>query len=131
MSKYIDGRRAETELVEKLYDFGFFALRIFGSGRRSKKAQPDVLGSRPGQLLFFQVKRTKDKGKNKIYILYDNVEKLYQCAELAGAEAYLACKFPRQKIRIEKPENLETTPTGAYIFSKDSGIPISEFLRSD
>ena len=131
MSKYKSGRRAETELVKMLRELGYFAIRVFGSGRRFKFPVPDVIAISPKFRLFFQVKRTTIDQKEKIYISKKDAEQLYKCSNLAGAEPFFACKFPRGKIRIAFPDELKTTKDGNYIFENINGIPIDKLSRGD
>ena len=86
------GSTFERELVHKLWQAGWGAIRIAGSGSIGELA-PDVLAGRPGRWLAIEAKATLDARK---YFTKDEVDGLITFSQAFGAEPWLAVKFSRR-----------------------------------
>jgi Holliday junction resolvase len=87
------GYRAERELVRKIRNFGFKAIRIPLSAPSSEPL-PDVFATKENKLLAFEVKSSKSE---KIYFQKKQIEKLFKFLDLfepyENKLAVLVCKF--------------------------------------
>ena len=86
------GSTFERELVHKLWQAGWGAIRIAGSGSIGELA-PDVLAGRPGRWLAIEAKATLDARK---YFTKEEVDGLITFSQAFGAEPWLAIKFSRR-----------------------------------
>ena len=87
------GYRAERELVKKIRNFGFKAVRIPLSAPSSEPL-PDVFATKENKLLAFEVKSSNSE---KIYFKKKQIEKLFKFLDLfepyENKFAVLVCKF--------------------------------------
>lgn len=82
----------ERDLVRKLWEYGFAAIRAPASGSRTKRVvYPDVVAIYKGKIIVAEVKTVGKK--RSIYIEKDKIERLKEFASRAGATAYVAVKI--------------------------------------
>ncbi len=94
------GTRVERELISILWENGFAAVRVAGSGSMSFPC-PDVVASNGKITLAFEV---KTRSKLPLYLTYQEVKELVMFSNLFGAEPYIALRMPRKEwyfIRID------------------------------
>jgi len=87
------GTRVERELINLLWDNGFAAVRVAGSGSASFPC-PDVVASNGKVVLAFEV---KTRSKLPMYLTYQEVKELVMFSNLFGAKPYIALKIPRRE----------------------------------
>jgi len=126
------GSAEERDLVHKLWDRNFAAMRAPASGGATKKPLPDVLAGNGKIYLAIEVKTTT---KNKIYIDHPQIDALIEFSNIFGATPYLGIKFKYTKWLFLTPEIMEKTRTGNYKVEKDysleNGLEIDEICGFD
>ena len=110
------GTAEERDLVHKLWDKNFAAMRAPASGGATKRPLPDVLAGNGKIYLAIEVKTTT---KDKIYIDYLQIDELLEFSSIFGATAYIGIKFKYTKWYFLAPENCEKTKNGNYKIDKD------------
>ncbi|KYK38173.1 MAG: Holliday junction resolvase [Theionarchaea archaeon] len=110
---YKKGRRAERDLVEKLWDLDYAAIRVPGSGRSYKRPHPDIVAGNGKRYLALQVKSTKEKRK---YFREKEILDLEAFCSVFGSEPLIAVKFPGN-LRIYHLEDLTPTEKGFKVDS--------------
>ena len=126
------GSAEERDLVHKLWDLKFAAMRAPASGGATKNPLPDVLAGNSKIYLAIEVKTTT---KEIIYIDELQIEDLCKFSETFGAEPYIGVKFKYTKWYFLKPEQTPRTRTGNYKIEKDyaieKGLELSEIAGID
>ena len=113
------GSAEERDLVHKLWDRNFAAMRAPASGGATKRPLPDVVAGNGKLYLAIEVKTTT---KDKIYIDEPQISALCEFSEIFGAKAYIGVKFKYTKWLFLEPENTPKTKTGNYRIEKDYAI---------
>ena len=113
------GSAEERDLVHKLWDRNFAAMRAPASGGATKRPLPDVVAGNGKIYLAIEVKTTT---KEKIYIDEPQISALCEFSEIFGAKAYIGVKFKYTKWLFLEPENTPKTKTGNYRIEKDYAI---------
>ena len=113
------GSAEERDLVHKLWDRNFAAMRAPASGGATKKPLPDVVAGNGEIYLAIEVKTTT---KDKIYIDEPQIRALYEFSKIFGAKAYIGVRFKYTKWLFLEPENTPRTKTGNYRVEKDYAI---------
>ncbi len=85
------GINAERDLIHMLWDKGWAAHRIAGSGS-SHYPSPDVIAGNGGRILAIEVKACKGERQ---YFTKDEIDALEVFSKMFGAEPYVAVKFNR------------------------------------
>ena len=126
------GSTEERDLVHKLWDKGFAAMRAPASGGATKKPLPDVLAGNSKIYLAIKVKTTT---KDKIYIDSPQIDSLVEFSDIFGATPYLGMKFKYTKWLFLSPDILEKTKNGNYKITKDysleKGLELDEITGKD
>ena len=104
------GSAEERDLVHKLWERDFAAMRAPASGGATKKPLPDVVAGNGKLYLAIEVKTTT---KDKIYI--DFPEKF-------GAKPYIGVKFKYTKWLFLEPEKTPRTKSDNYKIEKDFAL---------
>ncbi|WP_048812517.1 Holliday junction resolvase Hjc [Methanobrevibacter ruminantium] len=110
------GSAEERDLVHKLWDRKFAAMRAPASGGATKKPLPDVVAGNGKIYLAIEVKTTT---KDKIYIDHPQIDALIEFSDIFGATPYLGMKFKYTKWLFLAPENILKTKNGNYKIEKD------------
>ena len=110
------GSVEERDLVNKLWDAGFAAMRAPASGGATKRPLPDVLAGNGKLYLAIEVKSTR---QDHIYIDNEKIKNLIEFSEIFGATAYVGAKFIRKPWRFIKLEDLHITRSGNYRVNTD------------
>lgn len=126
------GSAEERDLVHKLWEKNFAAMRAPASGGATKKPLPDVLAGNGKIYLAIEVKTTT---KDKIYIDYPQIDALIEFSDIFGATPYLGIKFKYTKWLFLTPEIMEKTKNGNYKVEKDysleKGLELDEIVGND
>ena len=81
------GSAEERDLVHKLWERNFAAMRAPASGGATKNPLPDVVAGNGKLYLAIEVKTTT---KDKVYIDAPQIEALCEFSKIFGAKAYIA-----------------------------------------
>lgn len=126
------GSNEERDLVHKLWDKKFAAMRAPASGGATKRPLPDVLAGNGDIYLAIEVKTTT---KDKIYIDHPQVDALCEFSEIFGAKPFLAIKFKYTKWLFLHPHKIHRTKNSNYRIDKDSalkeGLDLEELVGED
>ena len=126
------GSAEERDLVHKLWDNDFAAMRAPASGGATKKPLPDVIAGNGKIYLAIEVKTTT---KDKIYIDHPQIDALVEFSNIFGATPYLGMKFKYTKWLFLSPDILEKTRNGNYKITKDysleKGLELDEIIGRD
>jgi len=110
------GSAEERDLVHKLWDRNFAAMRAPASGGATKNPLPDVVAGNGKLYLAIEVKTTT---KDKIYIDSEKIERLLEFSDIFGAEPYIGIKFKYKKWLFVGPKDLFKTKSGNYRLDMD------------
>ena len=126
------GSAEERDLVHKLWDRNFAAMRAPASGGATKVPLPDVIAGNGNIYLAIEVKTTT---KDKIYIDFPQIDALCEFASIFGAIPYIGVKFKYTKWLFLSPENTERTKSNNYKIEKnfalEKGLEIDEITGID
>ena len=113
------GSAEERDLVHKLWERKFAAMRAPASGGATKKPLPDVVAGNGKIYLAIEVKTTV---KDKVYIDSSQINALLEFSQIFGAKAYIGVKFKYTKWLFLKPEDAERTKNGNYKIEKNHAL---------
>ncbi len=86
------GASYERKLAQELWDRGFAVVRAGSSGGGLRKRYaPDIVALKKGVVLAIEVKKTSSL---PLYVRSEQIEKLLEFAERAGALPLIAVKLP-------------------------------------
>jgi len=126
------GSAEERDLVHKLWDKNFAAMRAPASGGATKRPLPDVLAGNGKIYLAIEVKTTS---KEKIYIDSPQIDGLCEFCDLFGAEPYLGVKFKFTKWLFLPPDKIDRTRSNNYRVEKEvaleKGLELDEIIGRD
>ena len=105
------GSAEERELVHKLWDRNFAAMRAPASGGATKIPLPDVIAGNGKIYLAIEVKTTT---KDKIYIEEDQISSLCEFSKIFGAKPYIGVRFKYTKWLFLEPDSTPRTKNGNY-----------------
>ena len=84
------GSAEERDLVHKLWERNFAAMRAPASGGATKNPLPDVIAGNGKIYLAIEVKTTT---KDKVYIESPQIEALCDFSKIFGAKPYIGVRF--------------------------------------
>lgn len=113
------GSAEERDLVHKLWDRDFAAMRAPASGGATKKPLPDVIAGNGKIYLAIEVKTTT---KDKIYIDYPQIDDLELFSKKFGAKCYIGVKFKYTKWLFLEPKDVERTKKNNYKIEKNYAL---------
>ena len=126
------GTAEERDLVHKLWDRDFAAMRAPASGGATKNPLPDVVAGNGKIYLAIEFKTTT---KDKIYIDFEQIDALVEFSEKFGATPYIGIKFKYTKWYFIAPDKAERTKNGNIKIEKDfileNGLEIDEIVGKD
>ncbi len=126
------GSAEERDLVHKLWDKKFAAMRAPASGGATKRPLPDVLAGNGEIYLAIEVKTTT---KEKIYVDSPQIDALCEFSGIFGAIPYLGIKFKYTKWLFLVPEKIERTKSDNYKIEKvkalEMGLELDEIVGND
>ncbi|MCC7553900.1 MAG: Holliday junction resolvase [Methanobacteriaceae archaeon] len=120
------GYSEERDLVLKLWEHNFAAMRAPASGGATKRPLPDIIAGNGEIYLAIEVKTTT---KEKIYIDSLQVDGLCEFSDTFGALPYIGVKFKYTKWLFLKPEDIERTKSNNFKIEKD--IALEKALEID
>ncbi len=121
------GSNAERELIHLLWERGFAAIRIAGSGS-IKYPVPDVLASNGIKTIAVECKASGDSYK---YLEKREVHELVEFSERFGAEPLIGIKFNNVAWRFFKPSEMKETGKNYMIKkeeAKEKGRDIDQII---
>lgn len=128
MSLKSKGIAAERDLVHKLQDNGWAAIRVAASGS-TKTPSADIISGKGGRVLVIECKTVKGKSR---YVEKKQIEEFAQFGAQFGAECWLAVRFFRKKWKFLLLEDLKQTP-GAFAITQEisdqKGLLLEEVLE--
>ena len=123
------GSKEERDLVNKLWNANFAAMRAPASGGATKRPLPDVLAGNGKLYLAIEVKSTRQE---YIYIDNEKITNLLKFSKIFGAKAYVGAKFIRKPWRFIKIEDLHITRKNNYRVNIDlafsKGLDFDEII---
>lgn len=105
------GSRFERDLIAELWENGFAAVRVAGSGVSTFPC-PDVVAGNGKKFFAFEVKM---RNSLPLYVSSEEIEKLQRFSKVFGAACFVALKLPRKKWRFFAIEDLKPTAKGFCI----------------
>ncbi len=123
---YNRGRNSEVTLVKKLWENGYAALRMPGSGRGQLYPHPDIVAGNGNKYLGIEVKIRADE---RCYFKDEDIKKLKEFCNTFGAVPYFAVRFVR-RWRFFEVKDLERTPNG-YRASFEKGQEFSKMIGEE
>ena len=126
------GSAEERDLVHKLWERNFAAMRAPASGGATKRPLPDVLAGNGKSYLAIEVKTTT---RDKVYIDSTQIDELCEFSNIFGATPYIGARFKYTKWLFLEPKNTPRTRNGNYKVEKDyaleKGLEIDEIAGID
>ncbi|MDO5824483.1 Holliday junction resolvase Hjc [Methanobrevibacter sp.] len=126
------GSAEERDLVHKLWERNFAAMRAPASGGATKNPLPDVVAGNGNIYLAIEVKTTT---KDKIYIDSLQIDELCKFSKIFGAKPYIGIRFKYIKWLFLEPDKTPRTRNGNYKVEKDyaleKGLEIDEITGID
>jgi Holliday junction resolvase len=122
------GIRFERELIHKLWQNGFAAMRSAGSGATSYP-MPDIVAGNGRRWVAIEVKM---RASLPLYLSEQEVKDLVMFSNLFGAEPFIAVKIPRNDWKFFHLAQLKETKKG-YAVDRENfmlGIDIEKMLGS-
>ncbi|MEK6957401.1 MAG: Holliday junction resolvase Hjc [archaeon] len=101
MAHYNKGASAERELIKLLWNLGFVAARVAGSGKNALP-MPDLIALGKGKSFIFECKAWRG---NYLNISAEQMAELQKWGEVSGAQAFIGWKYPNKGWFFVKPEH--------------------------
>jgi Holliday junction resolvase len=127
LNRKAKGINAERELIHVLWEAGWAAVRVAGSGAISFPS-PDVVAGNGIRKVAIEAKVT---GSNSKYFSKLEIAGLRKFASAFGAEPWVAVKFPKRDWLFINPEDLKETDKGFSVNVERAvafGLLFSEFI---
>ena len=105
MSQKSKGINAERELIKLLWEKGYAACRVAGSGS-SRFPSPDIIAGNVIRKLAIECKTTNDEIR---YIPKESIEQLKTYASTFGAEPWIAVRFAKNNWLFVSLDDLQNT----------------------
>lgn len=121
------GTRFERELIHKLWENGFAAVRSPTSGGSISYPMPDIIAGNGKKYIAIEVKMRKAL---PLYIEEQQIKDLAMFSNLFGAEAVIGLKLPHKDWRFFEIQQLKRTKKG-YKIDRDvyyAGFDLYELL---
>ncbi len=121
------GVKFERDLIHALWNEGFAAVRVAGSGSSSYPS-PDIIASNGKTIIAIEA---KVREKLPLYISGEKLRELVMFSTLFGAKPVIALKLKKEKWRFFETEMLEETENGYKISDKtfSLGKELGEILN--
>lgn len=121
------GIKFERELIHRLWENGFAAMRSAGSGA-ARYPMPDIVAGNGKRFIAIEVKKRE---KLPVYLTEREVKELIMFANLFGAEPFIAVKVTNQNWKFFKVKHMEKTSKNYKVDEKvyESGIDLKEMLE--
>ena len=115
MGSKTKGTNAERQLIHLLWDHGFAATRIAGSGS-SHYPSADIIAGKPDKKYIIECKVTKKDAK---YFPDQEILQLVEFSERFGAIPLIAIRFFRTEWFFLNPSSLRTT-SSSFVVDKET-----------
>lgn len=126
------GSSEERDLVHRLWEKNFAAMRAPASGSATKNPLPDIIAGNGKTYLAIEVKTTS---KEKIYIDSVQIDALCEFSEIFGAIPYIGVKFKYTKWLFLNPDDVERTKSNNFKIEKnfalEKALEIDEIIGKD
>ena len=122
------GIAAERDLVHKLQEMGFAAIRVAGSGS-TQTPSTDILAGNGSRILSIECKTTRNAAR---YVEKIAISDFVAFSRQFGAEPWIAVRFTRSPWRFLLVEDLPVTERSVAItkeFAETRGLLLSEVLN--
>ncbi|MFH1395943.1 MAG: Holliday junction resolvase Hjc [archaeon] len=123
------GSNAERELIKRLHEESWSAVRMAGSGS-TRFPSPDILAGNGHRRIAVECKVTKDKKK---YFTKEEIEQLKTFATNFGAESWVGIRFAGEDWLFFMLEDLEKTNC-SFVATLDmaamKGLTLTELLKN-
>ena len=103
------GIRFERQLIHKLWDSGFAAIRSPASGGAISYPMPDIIAGNGRRFIAIEVKMRKSL---PLYLTQQEIKDLVMFSNLFGAEPFIGIKIPRSDWRFVRISQLKETKKG-------------------
>jgi Holliday junction resolvase len=126
MSGKRKGVKFERELIHRLWEYGYAAMRSPGSGATSYP-MPDIVAGNGERFVAIEVKM---RAKLPVYLSEQEVKELVMFANLFGCKPFIAVKISRSDWKFFQIAQLKETKKG-YKIDKETfmlGIDLEEML---
>jgi len=127
MNTKAKGSNAERELIHLLWNKGWAAVRVAGSGSSSYPS-PDLLASNATRVIAVEC---KSSGELNRHVPQYQVDDLIAFAQRFGAEPWIGTRFDDMKWAFFSPEDLKKTGTGFSVsvrMVKEKGLTFEQLL---
>jgi Holliday junction resolvase len=120
------GIKFERELIHRLWENGFAAVRSAGSGA-ARYPMPDIVAGNGEKFIAFEVKKRE---KMPVYLTGREVKELAMFSNLFGAEPFIAVKIPKENWRFFSIDGLKETESSYKIDEKifKNGLELEDVL---
>ncbi len=118
MAHYNKGANAERELLQLFWAKGFAVARTAGSGKNALP-MPDLIVMGKGRSIVIEAKAWRN---NNLTILDYQMQELLKWQELAGAEVYVAWRYPNKGWVFLKPEHFHKNKHYAISFRQAQNV---------
>ena len=125
------GLKFERDLIHALWNEGFAAVRVAGSGSSSYPS-PDIVASNGKTIIAIEAKM---RDRLPLYIPGEKIRELVMFSNLFGARPVIALKLKKAKWRFFEVEMLEKTENGYKIsekifpLGKELGEILNKFIQ--
>lgn len=113
MARYDKGANAERELIRLFWDRGFAVARTAGSGK-NQLPMPDIIVLGKGRSMVIEAKAWRSA---HLTIIGEKMEELLKWARIAGAEPFVAWKYPNKGWFFIKPGSFRKAKHYSLSFS--------------
>ena len=118
MAHYNKGANAERELLKIFWEKGFAVCRAAGSGKNALP-MPDLIAMNRQRTLVIEAKAWRS---NNLTILDYQMQELFKWRDIAGAEVYIAWKYPNKGWFFILPENFRKNKHYAISLSEAQSL---------
>ncbi|HLC80013.1 MAG TPA: Holliday junction resolvase Hjc [archaeon] len=128
MTRYNKGANAERELIKLFWERGFAVARTAGSGKNSLP-MPDLIAMGKGRSMVIEAKAWRS---NYLTIAQDQMHELLKWNEIAGAEVFVAWKYPNKGWFFLKPQDFRKAKHYSISFedAKRCGVVLDVLVGS-
>ena len=127
MSLKSKGIAAERDLVHKLQEFGFAAIRVAGSGS-TQTPSTDILAGNGSRILSIECKTVKGDSR---YVSIEAINDVVVFSRQFGAEPWIAVRFHRSPWRFLLVEDIPRTEKNVALsreLTETKGLLLEELL---
>ncbi len=126
MTRYNKGANAERELIRMFWSKGFAVARTAGSGKNALP-MPDLIVMGKGRSIVIEAKAWRSP---HLSISPEQMQELFKWKELAGAEIFVAWKYPNKGWFFVKPSDFNKAKRYSLSFNdaQKKGVPFEVLI---